>query len=59
MASRPIFHFYNPNIRIESLLAREAFLHLCIGRRRLGQTPAEQPIRWPCLVECALRRRPE
>jgi hypothetical protein len=57
VASCAVLDLYDPNIRIEPQLACETLLDLDFRCWRLGQAPAEQPIRRSRCLEGALRRR--
>src|SRR6185312_16100773 len=57
VTSGPILDLDDPDVGIEAQFARQSFLDLGLGRGMRRHAGAEQPLRRPPLVECALRRR--
>src|SRR5262249_3209694 len=49
----------DPRVRVEAEFPREAFLDLGLRSRLFAEAPAEHSVRWPRVVEDALRRRTE
>ena len=59
MTPGAVLDFEDPRVRVEAQFPREAFLDLGLGSGLFAEAPAEHSVRWPRVVEDALRRRTE
>src|SRR5215510_698929 len=59
MAPGAVLDFKDPRVRVEAQFPREAFLDLGLRSGLFAKAPAEHSVRWPRVVEDALRRRTE
>src|SRR5262249_47633422 len=59
MTPGAVLDLEEPRVGVEAEFPREAFLDLGLGSGLFAEAPAEHSIRWPRVVEDALRRRTE
>src|SRR5262249_31889541 len=59
MTPGAVLDLEDPRVGVEAEFPREAFLDLGLGSGLVAEAPAEHSIRWPRVVEDALRRRTE
>src|SRR5262249_62329686 len=59
MAPGTVLDLEDPRVGVEAEFPREALLDLGLRSRLFAEAPAEHSVRWPRVVEDALRRRTE